>query len=429
MSSEDEPKLSVEEGEAIQSDISSVITADSFPEAVEIPGRLNAAGDVELPSFMADNEYDRERRSDRAHIGTEQQLIEGAAHAAAFLGLDNRSDGAGAARDGESGAVANKNSSPDGLVSNIVRAAVSAPFYPIKLVQVLIQLGYEASPPEQRYSFIFRQYLYYYPGIFGYTRRIIAQDGWRALYRGVGGSMFAEVVHLSAVGLIRPTVNHFVSKLPLQTVPPDTSGNVPDTEPDNVETIRGVLVRALRTFLCNTITSVAVELIVHPFHVISIRMIAQHVGRERIYNSVWSSAREIYHEEGLSGFYAGVVPALLGHLTRCVIYSSMWILFEVMAIHSPYNWAKMVIRVVIGMPLLNYLPRSYSYPLTLMSNVMAVNNARLVIGQPPYTPIFNNWRESFWHLKSIGAMYRGSVVLFPRFVSRGPPNYVPGTSF
>ena len=411
MASEDQPKLSVEEGDDIPGDISTFIAPRNSSEAVEIQGLLNSAGDVELPG----DEDDGERNNPR-HVGPEQQLIEGAA---AFLSA------AGAGGDGGGGGQSSKNSPPDGLVSNIVRAAVGAPFYPIKLVQVLIQLGYEASPAEQRYSFIFRQYLYYYPGIFGYTRQIIAQDGWHALYRGVGGSMFAEVVHLSAVGIIRPTVNHFISKLPLQTVPPDASGNIPDTEPENVETIWGVLVRALRTFLSNTITSVAVELIVHPFHVISIRMIAQHVGKERIYNSVWSSAREIYREEGLSGFYAGVVPALLGHLTRCVIYSSMWILFEVMAIHTPYNWAKMLIRVLIGVPLLNYLPRSYSYPLTLMSNVMAANNARLVIGRPPYTPIFNNWRESFWYLKSIGAMYRGSVVLFPRFVSREPPIYSP----
>lgn len=292
------------------------------------------------------------------------------------------------------------------------------------LFQVLIQLGYEPSSPEQRYSFIFRQYLYYYPGLFGYARRIIQQDGWRALYRGVGGSMFAEVVHLSAVGVIRPTVNHMISKIPLQTVPADSGGDVPDTEPANVETIRGILVRALRTFLSSTITSMAVEMIVHPFHVISIRMIAQHVGKEAIYTSVWRSTREIYREEGFSGFYAGIVPALLAHLTRCVIYSSMWILFEVMAIHAPYNWAKMLIRVLIGIPLLNYLPRSYSYPFLLMSNVMAANNARLMIGQPPSTPVFNGWRDSYRHLKSIGALYRGSVVFFPRFVSREPPRRI-----
>ena len=289
--------------------------------------------------------------------------------------------------------------------------------------QVLIQLGYEPSLPEQRYSFIFREYLYYYPGLFGYARQIIRQDGWRALYRGVGGSMFAEVVHLSAVGVIRPTVNHIISKIPLQEVPVDSDGgDVPDTEPENVETIRGVLVRALRTFLANTIASVAVEFIVHPFHVISVRMIAQHVGKEAIYTSVWRSTREIYREEGFSGFYSGIVPALLAHLTRCVIYSSMWVLFEAIAINAPYNWAKMLIRVLIGIPLLNYLPRSYSYPFMLMSNVMAANNARLAIGQPPFTPVFDNWRDSYRHLKSIGSLYRGSVVFFPRFVARELPS-------
>ena len=411
MASDDQPTVSRDERmEAIEPDLSSALLAEAQPETVQIVGRLNAAGDVELPADEG------ERANERGHVGPEQQLIEGAA---TLLGLNDQGESTGAG--GGGGAAGNKDRPSDGLVSNVFRAVVSAPFYPIKLVQVLIQLGHEPSPPERRYSFFFRRYLYYYPGIYGYTRRIIQQDGWRALYRGVGGSMFAEVVHLSAVGVIRPTVDHFLSKLPLEAVPPDASGNVPDTEPEDVETIRGVLVRALRTFLSNAITSVAVELIVHPFHVISIRMIAQHVGKEQIYNSVWSSIREIYHREGLSGFYVGIVPALLAHLTRCVIYSSMWILFEVMAIHTPYNWAKMLIRVLIGVPLLNYLPRSYSYPFTLMSNVVAANNTGLMIGQPPHTPVFDSWRDSYRHLKSIGALYRGSVVIFPRFVSRNPP--------
>ena len=373
---------------------------DGEADKTMIRGRLNA-GEVELREFPDEEGAQPDGEQD-APNGPEQQIL-------SMFGQGGGGQGA--------------NSPSGGIVSNVVRAVLSAPFHPIKLVNVLIQLGYEPSPPEQRYSFIFRQYLWYYPGIFGYARSIVRQDGWRALYRGVGGSMFAEVVHLSAIGVIRPTVNHLISRIPLRTVPADADGNVPDTEPEpeNVETIRAVLVSAMRTFLTNSITSVAVELVVHPFHVISIRMIAQQVGKEHLYDSVWSSIKAIYREEGLSGFYSGIVPALLAHLTRCVIYSSMWILFELMAIHTPYNWAKMLIRVPLRVPLLNYLPRSYSYPFMLMSNVMAANTPQLRVSQPPYSPIFNSWTESYKHLKSIGALYRGSVVLFPRFVSRERP--------
>ena len=256
--------------------------------AAEFKGRLNA-GDVELPYLTADDE-DGEDEEDEGTMGPEQQLIEGAATILGLNEIDARSDGE---RGGD------KNKPSEGIIANIVRAVISAPFYPIKLVQVLIQLGHEPTPPEQRYSFVFRQYLYYYPGLFGYARRIVRKDGWRALYRGVGGSIFTDIVHLSTVSIIRPTVNHFISKLPLQTATPDSGGDVPDIEPENVETIRSVLVRAFRTFLSNSITSVAVEVIVHPFHIISIRMIAQHVGKEGIYTSVWQSMREIYREEGL----------------------------------------------------------------------------------------------------------------------------------
>lgn len=382
-----------------------------IPEAVQIVGRLSAEGDVEIPDYPDKEAIDDDQRRSEEPVGEVQQSID------ELFGL-RMTEGVSVSGGGGNGAGGQNKKPPEGLIANVVRAAVSAPFYPLKFVQVLIQLGYEPSPAEQRYSFLFRQYLYYYPGIFGYAKTIILQHGWRALYRGVGGSMFAEIVHLSANGVIRPTVNHFISKLPLDTVVPDEGGNEPDTVPENIETVRGILVLALRTFLSNTITSVAVEMIVHPFHVISIRMIAQHVGGESFYNSVWSSMKEIYGQEGLSGFYAGIVPALLGHLTRCVMYSSMWILFELAALHTPYNWAKMVIRVLVGMPLLNYLPRSYSYPFTLMSNVMAVNQSRLAVGCPPHVPLFDNWRDCYGHLKATGTLYRGSVVIFPRFVPR-----------
>ena len=285
--------------------------------------------------------------------------------------------------------------------------------------QVLIQLGYEPTPPQRRYSFFFRQYLYYYPGIYGYAKNIVQKDGWKALYRGLGVSLFSSVVGISAHALIHPMVTQAVTNLPVYTVSEATSSDVPDTEPQEIETTRAVLVQATRSFVIGLITSVSVEMIVRPFNMIAIRSIAQHVGKESMYNGVFSSIRQIYNDEGLTGFYAGLAPAILGHAFSCIIYSSMWIAFEMIAINCPYRWMKLFIRGLVAVPLLAYIPRTYSYPFSLMTNMMAVNKTQLQVaaGQPGYC----SWRDCYRDLKSTGSLYRGSVVLFPRFAYKELP--------
>lgn len=55
-----------------------------------------------------------------------------------------------------------------------------------------------------------------------------------------------------------------------------------------------------------------------PFHVISIRMMAQFVGQETKYTSIFGSIVQIYKDEGIMGFFSGVIPRLLFDVT-CVI--------------------------------------------------------------------------------------------------------------
>ncbi len=234
----------------------------------------------------------------------------------------------------------------------------------------------------------------------------------------MGSSIFSSVVGISAHSLIHPLVTHLVTNLPLYTVSEATSNDVPDTEPQEIETTRAVLVQATRSFIIGIITSVSVEMVVRPFNVIVVRSIAQHVGKESIYNSVWSSIRQIYNDEGLSGFYSGLAPALLGHAFSCLIYSSMWIGFELVAINCPYRWMKLFIRGLVAVPLLAYVPRTYAYPFSLITNMMAVNGTQLKVATQP---AYESWLDCYSDLKSTRSLYRGSVVLFPRFAYKQPP--------
>ena len=321
-----------------------------------------------------------------------------------FLGLDNNKK---------------KDESDDGVLSHVMRAVVNVPVYPIRFVQVLIQLGFEPTPPQRSYSFVFRQHLYYYPGLFGYARAIVREEGWRALYRGVGASVVSEVVQLTARGILTPPVKRAVSWLPLSVV--DGGNDVPDTE-ENVQTSRAVVVRHTRNFVSAVTLETLVELFYHPFHVITIRAIAQHIGREDVFSSVWGSIKEIYREEGISGFYVGIVPAILSHVSNIFIYNLLRLAFELVAMQVSSNLGKAVIQGLIEVPLLMYLPRTYSYPFGLMTNMMAVNNCRLRAGLPPRMPVFSGWRDSYRYLKSSGILYRGSVIFLPRFAYKTPPN-------
>ena len=308
----------------------------------------------------------------------------------------------------------------ESVVQLLGRAALSAPFYPVRYIQRLIQLGYEPIQPQRRFSFVFQRYMYYYPGVLGYARAIANQDGWRTLYRGVGVLLTSDVVGLVTNSTVHPLIQSAVNKIPMPFVRAE-AGDVPDTDPAYRDTLPSILTRASRMFVGSVLTNCAVQLVVHPFHVISMRTVAQYIGKETRYNGVLGSIQEIYNTEGLRGFYSGLVPALLGHLCTCVIHSSLWLMFEIIVANISYDMGTLVVKTFVAAPLLAYIPGSYSYPLFLMSNVMAVNNCGLAAGLPPRTPVFTGWRDCYIHLKSKSELYRGSVILFSRFAYKAPP--------
>ncbi len=59
--------------------------------------------------------------------------------------------------------------------------------------------------------------------------------------------------------------------------------------------------------VCNT----AAMLVSHPFYVISVRLVAQHVNNEATYTNVFQSLVRIAREEGVNGLYAGLIPHLV----------------------------------------------------------------------------------------------------------------------
>lgn len=71
----------------------------------------------------------------------------------------------------------------------------------------------------------------------------------------------------------------------------------------------------------NIVIHAAGAVISSPFHVISVRMMAQFVGRETKYDSLFGSITQIFKDEGILGFFSGLIPRLLFDVT-CVVVAS-----------------------------------------------------------------------------------------------------------
>ena len=293
-------------------------------------------------------------------------------------------------------------------------AFFSIPLYPLAFVKTLIQVGHEPVEPQQKFSWLFGRYNYYYPGLLGYSKAIIRQEGWTGLFRGVKHNFLLNFSSLWGSSLLRPLVCWQVNKV---LGPFLESGDVPDTEPP--DTMRSIATRGSRMLASSLITSLTVEVLIHPFKVITVRCISQAVGHETAYSGIWSSIREVYQTEGIRGFYSGLVPALLGHTCAIFIHTTLWLLFEVISAAIPSQIGKITVKV-LSMPMLAFMPASYAYPFFNVSTHMMVNNVGLAAGLPPNMPVYVSWMDCFRQLKASGHLYRGSSNLFSRFAYEDP---------
>lgn len=106
--------------------------------------------------------------------------------------------------------------------------------------------------------------------------------------------------------------------------------------------------------------------IASPFHVISIRMMAQFIGRETKYNSIIGSITEIYKDEGIWGFFSGFIPRLIFDLS-CVVVAST----------ATYMVGRHFLREKEGRmyfgSLSSFVCSSMFYPMNVVSTCMIVN--------------------------------------------------------
>lgn len=257
------------------------------------------------------------------------------------------------------------------MVIELVAATI---LHPIKYAQVLIQLGYEPpSPQEPRFikHMVFQQ--------LGFIK---ASDGFFGCYRGLSPA----ILGLLAANLLPTKIIH-VGSLDLPEV-----NIVTDGEP----VLDNYMKHCHRDMITHTIS----VLVSYPFHVISIRMMASFVGKENAYCSLPSAVAAIYRDNGICGFFHGIVPKLLGDLS-CVAMTGF------LAYYVNKYYIKTKALRYFTVPALGVVNGLLTYPLIVVSTCMVVADSSMSAGNPPAMPKYPCWQACWMDLLKNKQLMRG----------------------
>ncbi|XP_063986871.1 mitochondrial carrier homolog 2-like [Diachasmimorpha longicaudata] len=280
--------------------------------------------------------------------------------------------------------------------SNIAgRMLVHTILHPMDFAKVLIQIGHEPIAPRESRT-LFGKPALALPNIIHYVKYIKSVDGFSGCYRGLVPKLCADAVSTVAVEKFMES-EYFLKYFPERdTRKEEIIDDLPEPER------RDAYVKTLaKDIVCRIIGVIAS----HPLDVIALRTMAQFVGGETKYNGIFGSLKEVYRENGLFGYYSGLVPRLIANISTLVLVSS-----------STYFINKYLIR---DRALKRYtssavtiVATTITYPLLVIYPCMAVNNCGLAAGVPPQMPIYTSWLDCWRHLSSINESKRGSNLIW-----------------
>lgn len=277
-------------------------------------------------------------------------------------------------------------------------ALVTALMHPIGYAKVLIQAGYEPLPPKASVSLFGKESLVY-PNVLQYMSHIKKVDGFWGLYRGV----FPRVVS----GTIGNIVQHNVGDK-LKAWFPQAKASPEEEEGDE-------LMSWLRSFCLETSQETVARCVgiiaSHPLQVVTVRCMIQFVGRETEYEGLFSSLGAIYRNDGILGFFAGLVPRLVGEIL------TVWVTNFLAKLLNRYLVEDKDLRSYTAAAC-GLVVSHFTYPFTLVANVMAINSSGLKASSPPQMPRYESWVDCFSDLNAKGQLKRGSS-LFWRYY-QGP---------
>lgn len=267
--------------------------------------------------------------------------------------------------------------------------------HPMEYAKVLIQLGYEPLAP-RRSTTLFGRPAMILPNVFQYIKYIKSSDGFFGCYRGLS----ARVIGLVASSQLTSKVIHGCGiDLPEINDPPNI---VNDEEPKMDDYIK----LGRRDMIMHT----ASVIVSYPFHVVSVRMMASFIGKEEGYSSLVGAIVSIYKDDGILGFFHGIIPKLLGDLT-CVAVTGVLAYYVNKYVVKTKEWRYYTV------PFLTFVTSTITYPLTVVSTCMAVAGSSLKAGRPPLMPEYTSWQACWRDLVRNKQHKRGSSLIFRYYIA------------
>uniref|UniRef100_A0AAY4ERZ8 Mitochondrial carrier 1 n=1 Tax=Denticeps clupeoides TaxID=299321 RepID=A0AAY4ERZ8_9TELE len=259
----------------------------------------------------------------------------------------------------------------------LLGAGVTAITHPLLYVKLLIQVGHEPLPPTVGTTLFGRKVLYL-PGFFSYAQHIVKVDGKLGLFRGLSPRIVSSAIST----IVRSKVKQVKKK----------KRRSKDLHFPLI--VHGSFELSFQTLL------------------ISVRCMAQFVGREAKYGGLFSSIVKIFQEEGLGGFFVGLVPHVLGEVIFLWCCNLLAHFINTYAVDDNFSQAPAVrsyTKFVMGIAV-----SVLTYPFMLVADLMAVNSCGLAAGLPPYSPHFISWIHCWSHLSQQAQLFRGSSFFFRR---------------
>ncbi|XP_078144392.1 mitochondrial carrier homolog 1-like [Centroberyx gerrardi] len=276
----------------------------------------------------------------------------------------------------------------------LLGTGVTAITHPLLYVKLLIQVGHEPLAPTAGTTMFGRRVLYL-PGFFSYAQHIVKVDGKRGLFRGLSPRIVSSAIST----MVRSKVKQAI---------PQEQVEVVSNRDDLKTSLRKVVKETSHEMVIQCLSRIAT----HPFHVISVRCMAQFVGREVKYRGLFSCITKIFKEEGVGGFFVGLIPHVLGEVVFLWCCNLLAHFINTYAVDENFSQAPAVrsyTKFVMGIAV-----SVLTYPFMLVADLMAVNNCGLAAGLPPHSPIFKSWLHCWNHLSHQGHLFRGSSFFFRR---------------
>lgn len=297
--------------------------------------------------------------------------------------------------------------------SHITRIALNTVTHPVEYAKVLIQIGYEPIPPKESCTFFGKPALKL-PNVFQYVKYIKSVDGFVGCYRGIVPKLCGNVASVIACHKVLETLE--LGHDENEGENEENAGRRVGLEISDEEREKAKYIKGLKKDVISRFTAIIVS---HPFHVITIRMMAQFVGGEVKYNGMFGSVVQIYRENGVLGFFSGLIPRLLGDILSILLANTLTYAVNTYVIEEAELKA-------YSSATLSFLASALTYPFQVVSTCMAVTDSGLMAGSPPYMPIYTSWLDCWSNLSEANQLKRGSSLLMryytgPQVVIAGKP--------